>query len=186
MTQDERAQLRTEIERFGFVDPITCRNHPTQVNKWQIIDGENRWEVGVEMGMPAFPCYVIDVDDDEARMLTPILNELHGTADSQKLSELLKDLAQRRSEQELRELMPYSRDRFDELIGEISVDWNALEQKRQAAQQTTEERWVERVYRMPADAAAVVDQAVEKARSDAEVADDWKGLEFVCAEYLGG
>jgi hypothetical protein len=80
--------------------------------------------------------------------------------------------------------MPFSRQRFDELVGQISVDWGALEQKRRDAADV-EDRWVERVYRMPATAAEVVDQAVTKAREESGGTSDWQGLEFVAAEFMG-
>ena len=116
--------------------------------------------------------------------MTPILNELHGTADSEKLGALLKDLATRQSEVELRAVMPFARERFDELIGAITVDWGALENQR-AKLGDNEERWVARVFRMPAEAAEVVDQAIDKAKGEADASNDWQGLEFIAAEFMG-
>jgi ParB-like chromosome segregation protein Spo0J len=184
MADEERDRLRAVILEFGFLDPMTVRAHPNDATRYQIIDGEHRWEVGVELGIEDFPCTLVDVDRDTAMMLTPILNELHGQPDSQKLGALLKDLQERHSDTTLRELMPFSRQRFDELVGQISVDWGALEQKRRDAADV-EDRWVERVYRMPATAAEVVDQAVTKAREESGGTSDWQGHEFVAAEFMG-
>lgn len=183
MTDEEADKLRRGIRRFGFVQPLTVR--PWN-GVFQIIDGEHRWEIGVEEGIEVFPCWVIDVDDDTARMLTPILNELHGSPDTQKLGALLKDLQDRHSETELRALMPFSRTRFDELIGTISVDWEALEQKRRGADEV-EDRWVERVLRMPLEAANVYDAAIERMKEDAGAdAPDWRAVELICSDYLAG
>lgn len=183
MTPEEEAQLRVEIQRFGFVVPMIVRPHPIHEDGFEIIDGEHRYEIGRGLGLEWFPCWVIDVDTDTAMQLTPILNELHGTADSDKLGALLKDLMTRQSEADLRVVMPFSRERFDELVGERSIDWDALGKERGVGDPA--ERWVERVYRMPADAAEVVDQAVSKARQEADAANDWQGLEFIAAEFLG-
>jgi hypothetical protein len=38
---------------------------------------------------------------------------------------------------------------------------------------------------MPADVAEVVDQAIAKAREEADVKNDWQGLEILAAEYMG-
>lgn len=186
MTPEEEAQLRLEITRFGFVVPLVVRPHPGPFGDWarEIIDGEHRFEVGKRLGINEFPCWVIDVDDDTARQLTPILNELHGTPNDEKLSDLLKDLMSRQPEQQLREVMPFSRERFDQLIGDMTVDWDALNRQRESMD-NDEERWVERVYRLPADAAGVVDEAIEKAKVEADSKFEWQGLEFVCAEFLG-
>jgi hypothetical protein len=183
LSESERAKLIHVIRTFGFLDPLTVR--PIEDDFYQIIDGEHRWEVGTFEGLGWFPCWVINVDRDTAMQLTPILNELHGTADADKLGALLKDLKERVSEQQLRDVMPFSRERFDAAIGAISVDWGALEQKRVAQEHATEERWVERVYRMPADAAEVVDGAIERARTEAAgPTTDWQSLEYICAEFL--
>ncbi len=186
MTDAEEDQLGYEIDRFGFVVPLIVRPHPNSPEVWEVIDGEHRLTVGMKKGLTGFPCWVIDVDRDTAMQLTPILNELHGTPDQAKLGELLKDLMQRQPEDELREAMPFSRQRFDELIGEITVDWGALE----AGHPTTptgdpsEERWRELVFRLPSDAATVVEQAIAKAREEADAGNDWQGLEYIAAEFM--
>lgn len=184
MTDEEEDRLRYVITKFGFVVPLVVRPHPDDDALFEIIDGEHRLDVGTELGIQIFPCRVIDVDTDTAMQLTPILNELHGTADSEKLGALLKDLATRQSEVELRAVMPFARERFDELIGAITVDWGALENQR-AKLGDNEERWVERVFRMPAEAAEVVDQAIDKAKGEADASNDWQGLEFIAAEFMG-
>ena len=127
---------------------------------------------------------MIDVDDDAAKELTPILNELHGHADERKLGALLSDLMKRRDETQLRTLMPFSREKFDELVGVKPIDWDAIGKQR-TANQTGTERWVERVFRMPAEVAQVIDEAIGKAKQEGSVDNDWQGLEIVCAEYMG-
>lgn len=180
MDAETAEKERKSILKFGFVVPIIVRELD---GRYEIIDGENRWRIGRELGMDGFPVWNLgEVDDDTAKQLTPILNELHGTPDEDKLGELLKDLLSRQDEQQLREVMPFARDEFDRLIGEMTVDWGALEQPTPDA---PVERWVERVYRMPAEAANVVDEAIGKACKEADVSDDWRGLEFIAAEFMG-
>lgn len=183
------AKERASIRRYGFVVPIVVRYSPAET-PFEIIDGENRFTIGKDMGINVFPCWNLGtVDDDTARELTPILNELHGRPDEDKLGSLLKDLLKRRDEGELRAVMPFDRERFDRLAGKLKdIDWGALEQKRTSgpqAGQPSGERWVERVYRMPADVAEVVDQAIARAKEEADAGNDWQGLEYICAEYLG-
>ncbi len=193
MTKAEEDKLRHIIRTKGFLDPLTVRSRKgingTLDDIYEVIDGEHRLSIGIDEGLTWFPCWLIDVDDATARELTPILNEMRGHHDADKLGTLLKDLLKRRDEGELRAIMPFDRERFDELIGNRKpIDWGALEQKRTSgpgAGQPSEQRWVERVYRMPADVAEVVDQAVTKAKEEADVDNDWQGLEYVCAEYMG-
>lgn len=182
MSDETRDKERLSILTFGFVSPLIIR----EAGGFEIVDGEHRWEIGMELGLTEFPCWNLGpISDDTAKQLTPILNELHGSPDSEKLGALLKDLATRVSEPMLRAVMPFDRQRFDQLIGEITVDWGALEQKRAGMDSASEERWVERVYRMPADAADVVDQAIEKAKGEADAKENWQGLEYISAEFMG-
>lgn len=192
MTADEEAKLRYIIRKYGFLDPLTVRAHKIADggprDGFQIIDGEHRFDIGLSEGILDFPCWVISVDDDTARELTPILNEMRGRHDDQKLGSLLKDLLKRRDEGELRAVMPFDKTKFDQLVGSKTIDWGALEQGKapgQHAGKPSGEKWVERVYRMPADVAEVVDEAIEKAKGEADAENDWQGLEYVCAEYLG-
>lgn len=188
MDEQMRQKERASIQRYGFIDPITVRYNPAQT-PYEIVDGEHRFEEGRGLGMTVFPCWNLGVvDDDTARELTPILNELRGRHDEKKLGDLLKDLMKRRDESDLRAIMPFDKARFDSLIGTKTIDWGALEQGRASGPmmgKPSGERWVERVYRMPADVAEVVDQAIERAKGEASADNDWQGLEFVCAEYLG-
>jgi ParB-like chromosome segregation protein Spo0J len=171
------------IERFGFVDPVTVRE--VGMHDYEIIDGEHRVKAARELGMTEVPCHNLGLlDDDTARELTIVLNETRGTSDRERLSELLKDLASRRDERQLREIMPFGRERFDELLDRKTIDWSGLEEKRQALAEQSERRWVERVYRMPVAAAEVVDDAVARVMESEEVAEDWRALELIAAEYL--
>lgn len=187
MTDEMREKERRSILRYGFIDPLTVRPMPDQSQQFQIIDGEHRYEIGSLLGIEKFPCWVIDVDEDTAKELTPVLNELRGQSKPDVLGALLKDLMQRRDENELRAVMPFSKQRFDELVGVKTIDWGALEAKQVSPPSGNPgaERWVERVFRMPAEAAEVVDEAIQKAKEEAGAQHDWQGLEYLAADFLG-
>lgn len=180
-----QAKERASIEQFGFVDPLTCRE--VAFGEYQIIDGEHRWRIGQELGMTEFPVWNLGVvDDDVARQLTIVLNETRGKADEARLSDLLQDLLKRRDETQLRSVMPFDRDRFNQLIARRdNIDWGALEQKRQQAAQGAPDKWVEKVFRMPVLAAEVLDNAIAKAKEEGETEHSWRALELIAADYLG-
>jgi len=185
MDEDMIAKERQSIEQFGFVVPIIVRE--TGPFDFQIVDGEHRWVVGQDLGMTEFPCWNLGiVDEDTARQLTIVLNETRGTADEDKLAKLVQDLLQRRDERGLRAVLPFDRERFDRLAKRRQIDWEALEAKRQVLQQGTNERWVERVFRMPSAAAIVVDQAIQRAMRDGETEHSWRALELIAADYVSG
>jgi len=178
--------LRKEIDsikEFGFVDPIHCRGVGEFV---QIIDGEHRWKAAKILGMEEIPCILLDVDDTVAEQLTIVLNDLRGKPDEEKLAALVRDLSTRRSMLDLERVLPYKREKLAEMIAErrADFDWEAL--KRPKVEEKPEvAQWVERIYRLPIDAAQVIDGAISKVREDG-VNDDWKALELICADFMAG
>lgn len=179
--------LRKEVEsirEFGFVDPITVRVFAAV---WQIIDGEHRWKGAKVVGLDRIPCIVLDVTDDVAEQLTIVLNDLRGKPNEERLAALVKDLSTRRSMLDLERVLPYKRERLAEMIAErkADFDWDAL--KRPKADKPEETRkWVERIYRLPHEAAQVIDEAIAKVRSQEDITEDWAALELIAADYMSG
>ena len=170
------------IRRYGFVDPLIVRE--AGVEQYEIIDGFHRWKAADELGYTELPCWNLgEVSDADARELTVILNETRGQPNQDRLRELLQDLIKRRGDEDVvRDIMPFSRERFDEIIGRARVDWDALEERRQQLQ--TEGRWKEIVLRMPYEAAHTVEQAMDEVRQREGLAERWEALEMICAEAI--
>jgi ParB-like chromosome segregation protein Spo0J len=181
MTDEIFRKEIASIREFGFIDPLTVR---ASGDGYEIIDGEHRWKAGQELGMTRFPCIVLDVDDATAMELTVVLNETRGRADREKLAVLVRDLAQRRDEAQIQRVLPFSAaDLKTMLTGTAQIDWDALREKRDKLKQDRG-RWVEKVYRMPAEAAEVIDRAVERIKDKDGVEFDWQALELIAADSL--
>jgi len=196
MDDEMLAKEVESIREFGFLDPLTVRamylanpdlmpNAP--VGGWEIIDGEHRWIAAQKLGMRTVPCVVVEADDDTAKQMTVVLNDLRGKPKEEKLAALVRDLSERRSMLDLERVLPYRRERLEEMIAErrADFDWDALRRPRGAPDPDAGPRWVERVYRFPADAAQVVDDAIARVKDDSGV-EDWKALELICADYIAG
>lgn len=90
------AKLKANIEREGFVDPITVT--PRVEGGHLIIDGQHRYEAGLENGLEEFPCIVLTQDggpmpEERAKLLTMNLNHIRGVDDPAKLAALVDELA---------------------------------------------------------------------------------------------
>lgn len=171
------------IRKFGFVDPLIVSEFG--YDQFLIIDGYHRYKAGAELGYTELPCWNLGiVDEADAREMTVVLNETRGEPNQDRLRELIQDLIARRgSDQPVRDIMPFSRERFDEIIGRRSIDWGALEERREQLQQETgERRWKELIYRMPIDAAKVVEDAIDKVREEEGFEHAWQALEMICAD----
>lgn len=178
--QDE-ATFRRElasISRFGFVDPIVVRKDGAM---YEIIDGEHRWKAAVELGFTELPVYdVSPISEHEAKQLTVVLNELRGQPQQKKLGELLRDLLSSSTLDELVEVMPYSKDDFGKIAQLPGYDWEGFKEKVRGQQG---ERWVERIFRLPADASKTLDEALNRAKGDSG-SSDADALEIIAARFL--
>jgi ParB-like chromosome segregation protein Spo0J len=184
MSQAMYEKALESIRRFGFIDPVTVRDIGDDM--FEAIDGEHRVRAARELRIRQIPIWDLGrVDDDDARELTIVLNETRGTPDRAKLAALLQDLAKRREEVQMRTLLPFDRQHFDDLIERRGVDWAALEEKREEAKKAGP-RWTERVYRMPVEAAEVIDQAIKTVQAEDGVDQPWRALELICADYISG
>lgn len=188
MTADMMKKERASIREFGFIDPITARIDGGSDEGWyQIIDGEHRWVAGKAEGIEEFPVIVLDVDEDEAKELTIILNETRGESEPDLLSGLLRDLAERRERIRMESLLPFDKGRLDQFLERREIDWEELDKRREdlSKRQGKTDQWVEKVYRMPAAAASVIDEAIERVREEEGVDQDWRALEMISADFLG-
>ena len=183
MTPAMRVKIGESIGLYGFVDPLTVRE--VGYDEYQIIDGEHRFEVGQEKPylMTAFPCINLGLlDDAKAKKLTIIMNELHGQADPDKMGDLLASILADTSLDELLVALPY-----DESILAGYLQLPALPPLESSpgapAEASDKTVWVERLFKIPKEAALVVDEALEKAK-DGERIEQWQALERVAADYL--
>jgi len=177
MYRKELASLR----KFGYVNPILVRH---KGKDYEIIDGEHRWRALHELGYEEAEVTVIEgISDEEARQLTIVLNETRGNPDPTRLGVLLRELLQDVPKSDLLDLLPLSPVQFDKLTGLDDFDWETLATGDISADQKS---WVERTYRLPKDAAEVIDEAISAAKEDEPELLDWQALEMLAADYLSG
>lgn len=179
------------IVEHGFFDPLLVRPHPEPALGYEIIDGEHRWMVGSDAGMDTFPVIVRDVDTATAKKLTIIANELHGQADPAKVTSILREILESESPEEMLKGMPFTEDvlkgflGFDPLPSLPPAPGPSGSDLPPGPGDPAPGRWVERTYRMPEEAASVLDDALEKAKSEAgSDIEAWQALELMAADFL--
>jgi hypothetical protein len=101
---------RQSIENYGFVLPCLVRPHP---DGFEIVDGEHRWRVALQIGRGTMPCVVADLDDATAKKLTVLLGEIEGEADPVKLGRVLAELE---LDEHFRDGLPYTAQELDALL----------------------------------------------------------------------
>jgi ParB-like chromosome segregation protein Spo0J len=164
------------LRRFGMASPVVVRDS----NGFEIIDGEHRWKAWMQLGQDSIPVWNVGpIPDIVAKQLSIVLNETRGSAEKQKLADLLQDLLKSETTESLIDVLPYSKEAFAELVNLPAFDWEEFE--KQTPRQV--DSWVERIYRLPIEAAKVLDQAIERAK-DGESIPDGVALERIAADYL--
>lgn len=179
------AKARASIHAFGFVDPVTVREN----DGYEIIDGEHRWIIATEDEMGSIPVINLGrISDSAAQQLTIVLNETRGQSNPEKLGKLLRELMAKETKDHLLSTLPFSREALDRLSGLPTMTWDALDRpQRPHLPGERPSAWIERTFRMPKEASAVLDEAIEKVRgSDGLELNEWQALELIAADYLGG
>lgn len=193
---DERTQVATResIATFGFIDPVTVREHPDIDGHYQIIDGEHRWIEAGELGYKQIPIIVLlDVDDVTAKKLTIVFNETRGEADSVLLGGLLANLKDELGDGFMTALR-YDDGELKHLLELADADWNRFEPGGDDEPPAPDDDagWFTITMRVPSDARDVWDstrEAVLREHPDVHLHDDEKVaagqlLEILCATFL--
>lgn len=188
MTAQAYAKLLESIATYGFIDPLLIREKDSsrEYQTYEIVGGAHRFQAGTDLGMTEFPCVNLGVvPDATAKKLTIIDNELHGQADPTRMGDLLAEILQLTSLDDLLVALPYSE---DVLAGYLNTDalpdLPGLDSPAPSPGDTSKEAWVERLYRLPKSVAVVLDEAIEKAK-DGDDIENWQALERIAADYLG-
>jgi ParB/RepB/Spo0J family partition protein len=105
MSDEMLHKLKAYVKREGLVEPIVVR--PLN-DGYQILGGYHRWKIAKELGYETVPCAVVDLDDRRAKILSVNLNEMKGQSVSSLLSELVHDLSQELTLEDLESQLPYS------------------------------------------------------------------------------
>lgn len=186
MTGFEYAKLLESMQRWGFSDPVTVRQHPAGTPRFELIDGEHRWRAATDLGLDIAYFDVSPISDTEAIALGLALNELRGRHDPRQLGDLLKGLLSGSSPDAVLKGLPFTDDALKGLIGLKDFDWGSLEEKPKRESPRKGERWVEKTWRFPPDAMEVINDAIARVRETEEGIEEWQAIEMIAADFLAG
>lgn len=121
MTSQDFDYLINDIKENGFVaQPIVVNMHN------EIINGEHRWRAAKILGYSLVPIVRFDpIDEDHQKMLTIGWNTKHGEMNPNKLAQIILDLNQRHTLDEISSCLGYSEEQIkDKLaLSEVTEDF---------------------------------------------------------------
>lgn len=145
---NEQTPRQYEAEReslivHGFILPVILRPDPEQEGRYQIVDGEHRYNAMHEfkneapdkmhpqlrdlVERHAIPAVVLDLDDAQAKKLTLTLNETRGQANVAKRAELLAELSKEMELPDLLLALPWDEREMRDMLTVGEFDWDSLE-----------------------------------------------------------
>lgn len=101
-------ELVSNIEEYGFVQPIIIATLADEEYDFQITDGEHRFEGLAVLGIDTIPCIVKDVSEDKQKFQTVKLNRLKGKFNTKKFTNLVSDLMERYTFEEVAENLAFT------------------------------------------------------------------------------
>lgn len=176
MTADSFQVLVDDIKENGFVaQPIVIN----ELN--EIINGEHRWKAAKLLGYDHVPIVRFNpVDEDHQKMLTIGWNSKHGEFNPTKLAQLVLDLSQRHSLDELAIKLGYSEEQIKDKLAMSQVTPEFMEQiKKQAEERQKETPTVMNFAVNPEEETVILD-ALELAEGKTK----GEKLYSICQEYL--
>lgn len=120
MPEEKLLQLKKVIKSQGYWQFIVVRKHPTQQGKYEIIDGEHRWQAMKDEPEFQEPQYVVilESDDDMSKIQTINFNSLRGELDSVKVAQIIHDLLQTKTMEEIEKYLGMTKEEiknYDEM-----------------------------------------------------------------------
>lgn len=153
-------RLRHSITTFGNVGMCVVR--PTFGGRYELLAGNQRCAVLRDMGHTHVACCIVQLDDASAKMLAQALNHVHGVDDIGLKAEVVQEILQSVSQEDVLRLLPESRESLEALSSLGQADIVAQLQAWESARSARLHHFQAQLV---ADQLSVVERALEKAMS---------------------
>ena len=122
----QKAVLIANMNENGYVQNMVVRILPE--GNYEVIDGNHRLEALKDMEVAeAMVCNLGEVSILKAQKLAIQLNETRFESNEYRLAQLIKNLANEYSIENLVETLPYSRGEIDSILHVADIDWDSLQ-----------------------------------------------------------
>ena len=106
MEPDMAEHLLLSLRRFGIVQNLVVR--PAVDGYFEVLSGNQRLRILLGEGVDEVPCILVDVGDAEARLLAQALNQIQGEDDLGLKAELIQQVLDSVSTDEVLSVLPES------------------------------------------------------------------------------
>lgn len=121
--EDKKEKLKNNIKINGQVENIIVRQLETGF--YEVVNGNHRYDAMKELGyIDIIVCDKSPMTLSQAKRIATETNKTRFESDQIKLSELIKELSQDYTPEELSQTMPYTLDEINDFIKLTDFDWN--------------------------------------------------------------
>jgi len=180
MSEEMYHKLKAYVKREGLVEPIVVR---PLGDGYQILGGYHRWKIATDLGYETVPCAVVELDDRRAKILSVNLNEMKGQSVSVLLSELVHDLSQELTLEDLESQLPYSEVELKDVLEIMKIPDGLEAYLNDEVEKAERER--PHILSFVVDDVETVEQAIEKASQAGGGLTRGKSLVEVARAYVG-
>ena len=124
MDVETLSKLRRHIEGTGRYESLVVRPHPTEADKFEVINGHHRLQVLKALDQTKARCVIWEVDDDQTRLYLATLNRLSGEDIPERRALLIGSLLESFELDDLAGLLPESQDQIAEIerLARVNLD----------------------------------------------------------------
>lgn len=180
MSEEMYHKLKAYVKREGLVEPIVVRAHG---DGYQILGGYHRWKIARELGYETVPCAVVDLDDRRAKILSVNLNEMKGQSVSSLLSQLVHDLGQELTLEDLESQLPYSETELKDALELMKIPDGLAAYLDEEVEKAERER--PHILSFVVEDVETVEKAIEKASRANGGLTRGKALVEIARDYVG-
>jgi len=179
------SRLRESILRYGLVENLVTR--ALGEHTYEVIGGNWRLKVLRDLGFTDAPCFILSLDDVQARLLAQALNRIEGEDDLGLRAELLRSVLQAMPEAEVLAILP---DTAESLRALASLGQESMAEHLEKWRQAQGARLKHLQFQLTSDQLEVVEEALAKLLPQASrgLRDNpntrGEALYLLCRQYL--
>ena len=102
------SRLQSNMQKYGILEHLVVRNQPG--GRFQVVNGNQRLIALENLGYTHVSCFVVDLDDAHAKLLSQALNHIHGQDDLGLRAEVLRGVLASIDESEVLKILPETRE----------------------------------------------------------------------------
>ena len=115
-------KIKRSIERYGFVENLVARAHPTEEDALEVISGNHRLKLLLAAKVKEVPVAIVEVDDQQARLLGQAMNRTRGRDEPEAYRKLMAELMEAFGADEVSKFLPNEAKDLQSIVAPVDLE----------------------------------------------------------------